>query len=753
MAWLFKQREPYIFLFFIIVAGIIIYKLFFLTIIQHSYYKELARKQQTIEAGILIPRGNIYASNEIGKTLATSIYLYDLAIDPTAPWNKAKLKEFLTEIVYQETCYLKQPWECRENLIRFLNVTEIPDFKMNEFFIRQKIGEALDQKISLQKVKQVLLKEYLPKEEIQKIEALSLSWIFIQNNHLYANPENIEDPQKTANTLVSIIGWEKEDIQNLLKKRWRRYVLIYPKISVSSSELIKEKKEEEKIAVSRWFLHPDQTISQFIILDSKYHRFYPENQLAAKIIGFVDNQGNGMYGVEGYFNNILQWEKKQNIIIVDGKRGRINKLPLADAKKEDSWANITLTIDRNIQKYVEDVIEEDVKRFQANSISVIVMDPKTGYILAMASTPTFNPNRYGEVFRLMKVTPDKFPNPSIQLRWFPVFTPDPIHGKKYIFEWKEIFLSPIPYEEYNNPKIEKYIFVNKQWPGTYKNDIIQDLYEPGSIFKPILMASAIDAWEITPQDMYYDKGYVKVDKFTIKNVIAACKGHHTLQHAMNYSCNVGMIHIVQKLGKNLYYKYLDSFGFWKKTGITLEGEISWKLEVPEKWSKAQMFTMSYGLGIGVTQLQIATAYSTMVNGGIYYKPQIVKEIDYGNGKKIIYEPEPTHRVLKESTSKTMIDVLVDGVEKWEARAWKIPWYKIGWKTGTAQIAYKGRYEKWAAATVASYAWFWPAEDPRFVIIVKVVRPRTSEWWGSTAGETFNKIAKYLLLYYKIPPKK
>mgnify|MGYP003415704284 FL=1 len=267
------------------------------------------------------------------------------------------------------------------------------------------------------------------------------------------------------------------------------------------------------------------------------------------------------------------------------------------------------------------------------------------------------------------------------------------------------------------------------------------------------MASWIDSWEIRKYDMYQDNWYVKVWPFTIKNVHPKCLWYNTFQKAMNYSCNVWMIKIAQKLWKALYHRYLVNFWFGQQTWITLSWEVSWVLAPYEKWSDAQLLTTSYWLWVWVTMLQMAQAYSAIANGWILYRPQIVKEIEFANWNKIINKSEALRRVIKESTSKTMTEVLTDWVNNWEARVWAIPWYTIAWKTWTADIAYKWKYEVWVWSTMASYAWYWPVEDPKFVIIVKVERPRVSEWWGATAWKTFNQIATFLLNYYKIPPKK
>jgi len=188
-----------------------------------------------------------------------------------------------------------------------------------------------------------------------------------------------------------------------------------------------------------------------------------------------------------------------------------------------------------------------------------------------------------------------------------------------------------------------------------------------------------------------------------------------------------MIRIIQKVGKALFYNYLELFGFNTLTNINLQGEVYSKLTPYEKWSTAQLFTSSYGLGISVTPLQMATAYSVIANGGVYVKPKIVDHIRYSDGKIVEYKPEITHRVIKESTSEIVTTLLVDGVDNGVANRGAVEGYSVAGKTGTSPIAYQGKYETGAASTVGSFAGFAPAEDPQFVIVVKLDRPRLSNY--------------------------
>ncbi len=748
--WKFP-REYYVFAFFWVFISLIIAKLFSFTVINNTYYKELANKQQTSKTLVQISRWNIYSNNEKWKVLATSVDLNNLAIDPSIEWDSEKLIPFLSDVIYSEICYLKSKNQCKKWLQKFMWVLNIFDFKMNESYVKEKLTATLNQLISQKKLTSVILKENLTVEEIFELEKLKLAWVYINWVNLYVNPEEIMDENFVATKIVSITKDNFEDVKFLIRKRVKKYLPLLSKISISTSEMIKQKLDEEKQAYMRWFIPQKSLVAPFIILSSQWNRYYPENDMASTIIWFVDNEWEWNYGVEWYFSDILKW-KNLNTYSKKDIMGRLIEPMSLEDQTNLAWANITLTIDRNIQKAIEEIIDVDLETYRANSISVVIMDPKTWAIIAMATNPRFDPNNPWEAYELEKVTYLKYPNPTTDLLWARVLAVDNSQWKEYLYNSKKLYLREISREELWDQKLDKYVFTNKKWGWIYKNDIIQDLYEPGSIFKPIVFAAAIDTGEMTRNDMYKDEWFIQIDNFKIKNVSSQCLWYNTFQNAMNYSCNVWMIRISQKIGASIFYKYIDSFWIGKPTWINLEWEVFWRLEPYEKWSRAQLFTTSFWQWITATVLQMASVYSVIANGWIYYKPQIVKSIEFGNGKKIVNKSEATHRVLKETTAKTMREVLVDSVVHGVAKNGWVPWYNVAWKTWTAQIAYKWKYESWEASTMGFYAWFAPAEDPKFVMIVKVERSRSSIFWWETVARTFSRISEYLFNYYWIPPK-
>lgn len=744
-------REYYVFSFFGIFAILIIIELFSFTVMSHSYYKELALKQQTSTTKTPVSRGNIFSNNEKWKVLASSVDLLGLAIDPSLEGNKTKLANFLTDVVYREICVNRTTSECKKWLSKFLSVLEVPDFRMNEVYLKDRILSRVNERISRTKVTSVLLKDNLTVEQAFELEKLQIGGLYINGSNLFVNPEEVVDAPFVANRIALVIWEQQETIEHLIRKRVLRYLLIQSKLSISTSDYLKNKISEEKEAYSRGFIKKEDMMSHFVITSWQQHRYYPENDMASTILGFVDNAWEGKYGIEGYYNHLLKWKTSEKYAKKDSQGRLIEPLSLED-QTGLAWANVTLTIDRNVQKAVEDIIDKDIYDYQTNNISVIIMDPKTGNVIAMASHPRFDPNNPWDAFELEKVTPEKFPNPYVNLIWARVLAVDNINGSEYYYDWKKLLLREIDREELTDWSLEKYVFVNKRWWWVYKNEIIQDLYEPWSIFKPIVFAAWIDSWELNRYDMYKDDWFVKIDNFTIKNVSSQCIWYKTFQNAMNYSCNVWMIRIAQKIWASIFHKYIESFWIGKKTWITLEWEVFWRLDPYEKWSRAQLFTTSFWQWITATMIQMAAAYSVLANGGVYYKPQIVKSIDFPDGKSIVNKPEATHRVLKETTAKTMTEVLVEWVNHWVAKNWAVKWYSIAWKTGTAQIAYKWKYESGQASTMWFYAWYGPAEDPKFVMVVKVERPRSSIYGWETVAITFWRISQYLFNYYAIPPK-
>ena len=697
-------------------------------------------------------RGSILSANGEGTILATSVSLNDLAIDPTSIWNKGKLVVFLKEIVFRELCIWKNREDCQNNVEKFIKKVELEGFQYNEDYIKAILQEELLRRVSKKKVTSVLLAQGLQWDIPDLIKRLHLKWVYITQNNVYINPEEIVDKKEVAEKLAPLISFPTETIEYLIRERKVKYVPILTRLSIDESSDLKNYIKEEKAAIKKWFIDKQESLHRFLILSPNPHRFYPENKIGSQILGFVDNQGKWHYWIEGYFNDILKGEAWEIVSRKDIRWRTIDPIDLNSQKIDREWAIIHTTIDRNIQRNVEKILESGVKKYRANKWSIIVMDPMNGRILAMANYPKFNPNKPGEVYELEKVSYRKYKNPGRELIDRGVFVEDSINGQEFIFDSKKIKLREATRPELFNYALKKYKYKNDLGTWVYKNPIISDLYEPWSIMKAITMAVGIDAWEITRDTFYQNSGPIFIDNFKISDVSWACRWYHSFSWALNYSCNVWMVRIIQKVWKALLYNYLTDFGFWNPTEITLDWEVVLPIKNYEKWPRAQLFTTSYGLWISVNQLQMAVAYSALANGWLILRPQIVDKIDFQNWKIIQFKKEVLRRVVSKKTSDTMIEVLVDSVNSWVAKTWRVEWYSIAGKTWTSQIAYKWWYESGylPGSTNASFAWFGPAQDPKFVVIVRLFRPRTNNYWGLTSAYIFADTSKYLLDYYKIP---
>lgn len=283
----------------------------------------------------------------------------------------------------------------------------------------------------------------------------------------------------------------------------------------------------------------------------------------------------------------------------------------------------------------------------------------------------------------------------------------------------------------------------------FKNSVISNLYEPGSIFKPLVMAAAIEEKKIKPTDFYDEEGPIKIGKYSIKTWNNKYEGKISMTRILEKSSNVGMVYVGSRLGEKKLYSYLEKFGFGQLTGINLQGEIAGYLKPFNQWHAIDFATVTFGQGIAVTPIQMIRAFSAIVNGGNLLQPQVVKKINTDGSDRQI-NPKLERRVISQSTSKIIKKMLLSTVKHGEIN-WSVPkGYEIGGKTGTAQIPISGRYDP--SKTVASFIGFAPYEEPKFIILVILREPKTSPWGSETAAPLFFEIAKELLVYYNIAPE-
>ncbi|MBI5071875.1 penicillin-binding protein 2 [Candidatus Falkowbacteria bacterium] len=420
-------------------------------------------------------------------------------------------------------------------------------------------------------------------------------------------------------------------------------------------------------------------------------RYYPENNLGSHFLGFVgtkDNKKVGQYGLEGYFEKELGGV--QGFLASEKDvGGRWIPVSGREWQKAEDGADIVITIDRNIEYFACGKLKEAVERNDADGGTVIVMDPKTGAIIAMCSYPDFNPNEYAKV------------------------------------------------EDIN----------------IYNNPAVFSQYEPGSIFKAITMAAALDVGKITPTTTYVDEGEIKVDDRTIKNSDLQAYGTQTMTQVLEMSLNTGAVFAVAQIGPDIFKKYVEDFGFGTETGIELDFENSGSISSLDKKGKIWSATASFGQGISVTPIQVVTAFSAIANGGKLVKPYIVDRIIKSDGEVIKTEPKVVRQAISGRTSALLGGMLVSVIENGHGKRAGVPGYYVAGKTGTAQVAKKdgSGYEK--DVTIGSFIGFAPVEDPRFVMLTKIDHPRSTIWAEATAAPLFGEIAKFMLNYLKVPPSR
>lgn len=417
-------------------------------------------------------------------------------------------------------------------------------------------------------------------------------------------------------------------------------------------------------------------------------RNYPEGSMSAQLVGFfgkdVQGQDKGYFGLEGYYDRELR-----------GVPGKIKQekdafgllIPIGLNYEEKSTAgrNLILHLDRGIQYITEEKLKNGIEKYGAVAGSVVIMDPKTGGIIAMAAFPNYDPKSYG--------------------RWHQ--------------------------ELYSNP-------------------IVAQTYEPGSTFKVLVMASGLDSGSVGQNDLCdICSGPRTIGEYTIRTWNDKYYPRSSLSDILQHSDNVGMVFIGDKLGKQKMYDYLTNFGIGSLTGIDLEEETIAEIRPPDKWSEIDLATISFGQGIAVTPIQMVTAVSVIANGGALLRPHVVKEISTEN--KIIEIPvEKIRSVISRKTALIIKEMMVQAVDRGEAK-WAAPkGYRIAGKTGTAQIPIAGHYE--AEKTIASFIGFAPADDPKFVMLVTLREPKTSQWGSETAAPLWFDIAKDIFKIWGIAPQ-
>ncbi len=660
---------------------------------------------------------------------------------------------------------------------------------------RRRFAQDIEARISEKRMTFVPLKYSATKDEKKQIDELSIAGIFVNDpqNLIYANPEQVNQGQipAIARKIAPLLEIDPVLVQQALRSRPLRYVPILrrltPALSLQIKEMkvasLKEANEKRQQSATREDAEKVQDALRSIALIDEHWRYYPDDTIASHVIGFLNTNQEAQYGIERTFDPQLRGQEGSISTVSDPQGGQILTADqtIVDPKDGDT---VVMTIDPFIQKEVERIMQAGIEQFAADSAQAIVIDPNTGRILAMVNAPLFERNTYASVYaREPVILPEEKRKEIVVEIYHPVTNARVV--KAYI---DQIFTSEgraqLPEEirqeldqvekMYELKDIARYFlyvgefarrevfptdipgvwlkYKNNLGVGAYLNRAVQEIYEPGSVAKPITVAIALDQGEILASDTYMDTGEVIKNEYKIHNVFDRVFGTVTMTNCLEFSINTCMTGISDKLGKKLFQRMLERFGFGHVTGIALEDELGGELPDWNRWSDALLATASFGQGFSVTPLQMTNAFAALSNGGKLMNPYIVDQIIHADGTVEHFQPKVIDQVIKPSTSQTITAMLVSSVDKGYAKLGKIPGYAIAGKTGTSQIARPGGgYEVGTGSTVASYLGYAPAEAPRFVVLVKLDRPKRGDQGASTAGPLFKQITAYLLEYYGIPP--
>lgn len=659
---------------------------------------------------------------------------------------------------------------------------------------RDTFAADIERRISQQKVTFVPLQYGANKLQQQQVRALDIPGVRVTEGDLiYANPEEINQSliDSFARTLSPILEKEQKDVRDLLRSRKLRYVPIMRRIPRTLSLQVLQAKadsarknlEEVKTRAKRESGDELQYPLRSVALLPEHWRFYPDTTLGSHVVGFLNTKQEPQYGVERTFDSILRGKAGQIRTVSDTQGGQILR-PEQTIEDPEDGDTIVLTIDRKIQKEVETIVQAALEKFDADSAQAIVLDPNTGRVLAMVNGPLFDSNNYAEVSEKEPVEIDAGRRKSIVVEIFhpktnarvlkayidDVFTAS---GRTVLSEKTRASLTELEqlydlndltrYYLYIGENVRREVFPTndpRMWMkfknnigiGAYLNRTVHEIYEPGSVFKAVTMAIALDQGEVAPFDMYDDVGPVEVDEYKIDNNDHKHYGHVTMTNCLEFSINTCMTSISFKLGAKLFLGMIDRFGFTHITGIELEDELAGEVPPWRNLPRSALATISFGQGMTATPLQVVTAWGALANGGKLMRPYIIESIVHPDGTSETTQPKIIEQVLKPESSETISAMLVSSADKGFAKSGKVPGYKIAGKTGTSQIAGPGgKYESGTGSTVATYAGFGPINHPQFVILVKVDRPKLAVHGATAAAPVFKEIAAFLFKYYGIPP--
>ena len=491
---------------------------------------------------------------------------------------------------------------------------------------------------------------------------------------LFVDPNHVENPEELAADLAPLTGKTVEDILD--------------DISVGGGfSWIKRRMEQSEYEAIRTLIR-EKGYANCLGFRDEAKRYYPNDVLAANVIGFVGTDDKGLDGIEQALDKYIKGEVTESFLYTDRQsRPILESIFVRHGYQGDHCKTIQLTIDSAIQFIVEQELDRAMAENSPLSITCIVMDPKTGEVLAMGSRPSYNPNRFWD------------------------------YGAEI---WKNLAVSFI--------------------------------YEPGSTFKAVVAGAALQEGVVSPNQIFVDPGYVMVSGKKIQNWNGESFGTVTFTDVIKNSLNTGFALVGLDLGAEKLTDYAKKFGFGEVTGIELPGEEAGILFEPDYMVDSDIATMAIGQRIAVTPLQLVTAMSAIANDGVLLKPHIVKTIRNANGTIFSEtKVEEVRRSIESATDKTLVSLLEQVVSSGGGGKAKVKGYRIAGKTGTAQkiredgIGYQeGRY-------IASFCGFAPVENPRLALLVMIDDPYGNFYGGQIAAPVAGRIFSQIFRYMRIEP--
>lgn len=517
--------------------------------------------------------------------------------------------------------------------------------------------------------------------------SVSVETVIANPNEIRANKK--VKPEEIAQTLAEILQMNQDDILKKITKR-------------SFSEIIKRKIEK---TVSEQILAAikDGKLPGITVVDDK-KRVYPNKNFAAQILGFTGDDNQGLNGIEKQYNNYLEGAPGRLISATDAS-GR--EIPFSNEEyiSPQNGDSVYLTIDETIQHFTEKALETAVVNNKVKKGSAIVMDPKTGEILAFAVKPDYDPN-----------TPFTPIDPDILAKWDTMTTK------------------------------EKSDELQSMW----RNPAISDSYEPGSVFKMVTASAGLEEGAVKPTDRFNDIGYAIVAGQRIKNWNwYQPAGSIDFVQGVQQSLNAVFVEVAQRVGVQKFYNYIKGFGILEKTGIDLPGETGSIFHKLSNMGPLELATAAFGQGFQITPIQMLDAIGAVANDGKLMKPHIVKQIQGQNGNIIkSFEPQFIRQVISKNTDDTLRDILESVVRDGTGKNAYVAGYRIAGKTGTSEKLPRG-----SGKYIASFGGFAPADDPKIAVIVVLDEPNGATYYGGQiAAPVVGQIVDDTLRYMEVPPR-